>query len=508
MSSSLSQAIELHQSGRLEEAEKLYRAALSDEPKLYEARYNLGMIYGKQGRVIDAARELALAAEARPDSGEAWFMLCEFAGYAEKLELSRFAGEQAVRLLADNARAWLRYGIALSRLERDDDAISAFRQAVEIDPSLTSAWLNMGVAYKNLGRPLETLEACHAAFLSLGQEIPDETQRDVDDDAYGILDFHLALVELLLGDYRQGFARFRARFRGGTNWKRITTTKPVWRGEKLAGKTILITTEGGYGDALMMLRYLPMLKAQGARVLFRAPPALVTYLGGWNGADVVFPVGAAVPGDYDYHAAIFDLPHRFGTTIDNIPADVPYVPLPPPSDKTRLAADGRRRVGVAWAGDPSHQHDKKRSLPLTEIAKLFAVPNVAFYSLTRDAKPGEREDLARYNVIDLAPKLGDFSDSAQLVGQMDLVITCDSALAHLAGAMGKPVWTMLALAPDWRWYIDRPDDTPWYPTMRLFRQSRRNDWGDVMDRVRRELGLFLSLKGGGRHGFGKSGESA
>jgi len=486
----LGQAINAHQSGNLDEAEALYRDVLGAKPNLYEARYNLGMIYGKLGRLADAAGELALAAEARPESGDAWFMLCEFAGYAGQLELSRFAGEQAVRLTPDFARAWLRYGIALSRMDRNDEAIIAYCRALEIDPALGKAWLNLSVIYMNEARPAEAEAACRAALKCTGFDIGDEDVREVDENEYGLPHWHLALAELAQGKYHEGFAHFRARYKGSTDWKRFDDPRPLWKGEPLQCKSILVRVEQGHGDALMFCRYVPMLKQAGAsRIIFQVHPALMRLFENWPGADEILSIDAKTAPATDFHTTIFDLPHRFGTTLETIPAAMPYLPLLAPDEKMRLTGEGRK-VGVVWAGTAKHQNDKRRSLPLATVADLFNIPGWKFYSLTTDRREGDAETLAQFPVTDLAPRISDFADTARLIAQLDLVITCDTATAHLAGGMGKPVWTLLPFAADWRWLTGR-EDSPWYPTMRLFRQVRKNDWGDVVARVKEALPEFI-----------------
>jgi tetratricopeptide (TPR) repeat protein len=486
MTDFLSRAVAAHRSNNLAEAERLYRAALEEQPSRADARYNLGVIYGQQNRAVDALHELSLAVEAKPDFGEAWFMLCEFADQLDRQELNLRAAQQATQLLPNMPRAWLRYGLALSRLGRDEEAITAYRRALELDPTLIKAWVNLCFSSKAIGRLREAEDAIRKAIEIAGQTF--DTGEDVESQ-YSFMHFHLALLELLQDRYREGFAHFRARFQGGTDWKRLQTSRPLWRGEDLRDKTILITAEQGHGDMLMMARYLPLLKSKGARVIFQTHPTLVKLFTGWAGADQIISLDAPLDMPFDYHAAVFDLPHRFGTDSATIPAQVPYLPIP--EAKKILPTDGKPKIGVIWAGHPQNIRGKNRSVPLEIFAELFAETNCHFFSLTRDARPGENELLPNYPVTDLAVQIGDFADSARLMVPLDLVITCDTATAHLAGGMGKKTWVLLPFSADWRWGLGR-DDCPWYPTLRLFRQSQRDDWTSVIRQVKDELRKFCS----------------
>lgn len=486
MSDILPIAIEAHKAGNLAEAERLYGEVLAGDASRADARYNLGLVYGQLGRPFEAVREISLALQLKPDFGQGWFMLCEFADAIDQQELNRFAGERATQLMPGDARAWLRYGLALSKLDRNEEAIEAFKHSVEINPRLLKGWVNLCVASKAVGRYADAEYAIRKAFASENLKIVDETEVEADENSYNYLHWHLALLELLTGRYREGFAHFRARFKGGTDWKRLVNPKPLWRGEDLRDKTILVTAEQGLGDVLMVSRYLHWLKADGARVLFQPQPALVKLFQNWPGADEIIPYGSVVQSDYDYHAAIFDLPYRFRTTLETVPASVPYLPTPDAGVDTILPDAGGPKVGVIWAGQPGNVRDKKRSIPLQIFAEIFSNKDCQFYSLTRDKRAGEAELLRQYPVTDLAPVLQDFADTAQFMNQMDLIITCDTALAHLAGGMGKKVWTLLPLIVDWRWMLER-EESVWYPTMRLFRQSRKDDWADVIDRVKAAL---------------------
>jgi len=472
--------------GKWDEAEEAYRQAIRIAPRHFEARGNLALVHDHQEKVDEAmAGLLALVREA-PSYGEAWLNLCKVAEKAAAYDVGLEAGLHAVALMQTNEKAWFGLGVILNRLARDEEALEAYQNALRIKPDWAEVWDNLGQTFEFLGRLDEAEKAYRATIVAANQEIDGEDTRRIDEREYGGRHWHLALLELLKGDYKRGFARYRARFEDVGGLKRPAFPVPVWQGEDLAGKTILVMDEQGMGDCLMLLRYLPLLKEKGATVWLLVHPFLVRYLEGWSGADRIIPRGQQVR-DFDIYASIFDLPYGFGTTQETVPAQVPYLPVLAPDEHTALPeAEGRKKVGVVWGGAPKHKQDGKRSLPLQLFSKLFDIPSVQFFSLNRDKRDGDDALLAGSPVIDLAPRLNDFADAARFIAQMDLVITCDTATAHMAGGMGKEVWTLLPFAPDWRWMTGR-EDTPWYPTMKLFRQAQRGDWACVIDRVKGKL---------------------
>jgi lipoprotein NlpI len=472
MSDLLQQAVAAQRANNLDEAERLYHQALAEQPGRADAHFNLGMICGQQGRAVEALSEFRQAVTLKPDFAEAWFMLCEFADQAGLHDLNLLAGEQTVKLLPKAPRAWLRYGLALSRLGRDEEACDAYRRALTLDPTLVNAWVNLCFSSKSLGRVDEAEAAIRLAITSAGLTF------DTDENAeerYSYPHYHLALIDLLRGRYREGFSYFRSRFKGGTDWRRMESSRPLWRGADLKGKTILVTAEQGFGDTLMVARYVPLLKARGARVVFQVQPALARLFRAWPSADAVIAIGEPVGDAFDTHVPIFDLPYVFGTTLETVPAAVPYLPLMQPEAKTVLAGDGRPKVGVIWAGQPGNIRGKNRTLPLAVFSELFRETGCQFFNLTRDIKPGDADLLKSHGVTDL-----------------DLIITCDTATAHLAGGMGKKTWVLLPFVADWRWGLV-PDTCAWYPTARLFKQRQRDDWSDAVSAVHAGLRDALAL---------------
>lgn len=475
----------LREGGCFEEAEKAYLKTLRLAPDHFMARNNLALVYEALERRNEAIAMLEQVVKEAPDYLDGWLNLSSLTEKAGHYERALSAAEKARALAPQDARCWLGVGVAFSRMNRDAEALLAYLEAVRLNPDWTEAWDNVGQTYQNLNRLTEAQEAFRRCIASAGQTIKDEDSRLVDESEYGNRHWHLALLELLKGDLRRGFARYRARFKDVKGLARETWPRPVWQGENLTGKTILVMDEQGMGDCLMMARYVPLLKQRGAKVKLYVGAPLVPLFKEWDAIDGIFAHGERIS-DFDFYASIFDLPYVFETTLETIPSQVPYLPALPPDEKTRLDASALPRVGVVWAGAPLHKHDWKRSVPLAVFKTLFEEKSFRFYSFNRDQRDGDEAILKEHDVIDLTPLLTDFAASARLMGQMDLIVSCDTATAHLAGALGRPVWTLLPFAPDWRWLLER-EDSPWYPTMTLFRQKTSGDWADVMARVKNAL---------------------
>jgi tetratricopeptide (TPR) repeat protein len=467
-----------------------YREALRLDSAMLDAYNNLALSLVHEEKLDEALNMAMQSVTLSPTYGDGWLTICNVAEKLKDYPAALLAGKRACDLMPGNHYAWFGYGVALNRMNRDPEAVAAYQAALKFAPRRANVWDNLAQTYQSMNRLEEAENAFRKAVDADGQsieEVDEESNpREIDESEYGSRHWHLALVQLLRGDYVQGFPRYRARFKEIKELTRPDLPFALWKGEDLTGKTILVCDEQGYGDTLMLARFVPMLKARGARVVFSVHKVLEPLLRGWVGADLVVAHKTSLP-PCDYYCATFDLPHRLGITLDNLPNDVPYLPCPAPGE-TALppAAPGKKRVGVVWGGSPLHLNDGKRSVPLDVFVSLFAAQNVQFYSFNRDLKPGDAQKVPRYAIENLVPRLTDFACAAQLIGQMDLVITVDTATAHLAGGMGKDVWVLLPYAPDWRWLTGR-DDSPWYPTARLFRQAVPGDWGGVRDAVGRAL---------------------
>jgi hypothetical protein len=276
-----------------------------------------------------------------------------------------------------------------------------------------------------------------------------------------------------------------------TPWRR-DFAQPLWRGEEsLEGKTILLHAEQGFGDAIQFVRYVPFLAAKGAQVVLEAPPPLTALFSRIAGAAQVLARGEALPA-FDWHCPLMSLPLALKTRLETIPAAVPYLSASEErvaSWKQRLPEAGARRIGVAWAGNRNFKGDQTRSIGLARFSPLLSVNGIEFLSLQKDLRDGDREILRdNSHVRHVGDAMEDFSDTAAILSSVDLVISSDTSVAHLAGALGKPVWVLLQYVPDWRWLLER-GDSPWYPTARLFRQPKIDDWESVIRQVKDRLSL-------------------
>jgi hypothetical protein len=384
--------------------------------------------------------------------------------------------QRLVALDPGNAAACNNLGMALERLRHPDAAEAAYRQSLAHQPDAAGTHSNLGVLLTDLRREAEA-EACFRQALALQ---PDFARAQM----------NLGQLLLAHGRFAEGWPLHEGRLaeHAGT----ASGPDPIaaaglrhWQGESLLGKSIVVLPEQGLGDEIQFCRYLPWLKARGAaRVTLVCRPSQTALMQTLAGPDAVISQADALPrlAGHDYWTVLLSLPLRAGTTPDTIPADVPYL-HPDPARLARLApllAGDGLKVGLVWRGNPLHSNDAERSLPgLDALAPLWTIPGVRFFSLQKDAgtlPPG-------LPLTDLAPAIGDFADSAALIRQLDLLISIDSAPAHLAGALGVPCWLLLpAWKADWRWQHERYD-SPWYPGMRLFRQTQRGDWSGTVSRM-------------------------
>ncbi|HEY4744740.1 MAG TPA: tetratricopeptide repeat-containing glycosyltransferase family protein, partial [Desulfuromonadaceae bacterium] len=369
-------------------------------------------------------------------------------------------------------------GVVLQLQERLAEAIEQYRAAIALDPCFVKAHYNLATALWRSGSCREAIAFTRRTLIL--------------DPSHGEAHWLLGMLLLLTGDFRQGWEEYDWR------WKveRFNTRKqdfglPQWDGSPLAGRTLLVSMEQGRGDMIQFIRYAPLVAAAGGRVVVCAVRELVPLLAAMDGVSQAVDREGPLPA-FDVHIPVLDLPRVFGTTVETIPSQVPYL-RPDPVKVARwrglLPAHGQLRIGLVWAGQ--EKPDPFRSIPLRAHIPLLSHPQVEVYSLQIGRGVEEMAGLpAECTIIDRTDRIADFADTAALIANLDLVISIDTAVAHLAGALGKPVWTLLPFVPDWRWLLER-DDCPWYPTMRLFRQTSPGDWGGVVDRVMDELGRLL-----------------
>ncbi len=460
--------------GRLSEAETLFRQVLGVSGDDMRVLHFLGYIARQKGDLAAATESYAAATVLDPHNAQLHNNLGEVQHAQGQHEAAIESYRRAAALSPGSAEIHYNLGSLLHALHREDEAVASLGRALAVRPDLIEARGDIAAALCSLNRYPEAL-AQYRAVLALQPDNADARYLE-------------ALALLALGDFEQGWDKHESRWRSALGVdRRRAFPKPYWLGEAdIAGATILLHAEQGLGDTLQFVRYAPLVAARGARVLLEVQPGLAPLLAGMPGVAGAFTRGQALP-PFDQHCSLMSLPRAFRTTLDSVPAAVPY--LAPPAERVaswrdRLGAPRGLRIGIAWSGTTSPWN---RPIPLSLLAPLAARPDCELHVLQTEIWLADRATLDTLPQIrDHSATIADFADTAALVSLMDLVISIDTAAAHLAGALGKPTWVLLPLGPDYRWMIERPD-TPWYPTMRLFRQPAFNDWQSVVDAVMQRL---------------------
>ncbi len=464
----------LKQQGHLEAAVAAFQRALALQPDHALTHNNLGDTLRQLKRFDEAVTHLQQAVALDPTAPEAYRNLGLALSCQDQLEAATVAYQQALTLNPDYALVLDSLGSILRQRGKLVEAMNHLQRAIALKPDLPEPHYDLGLVCYEQGN----FAAAAELFQRSLQLRPD----------FAPAQFSYSVLQLLRGQFSQGWPGYEARWESND----ITLPnfpQPRWQGEDLTGKTILLYAEQGFGDTIQFVRYAPLLAARGATVLVGCPPPLQRLLETVPGVDRVIADGAPRPA-FDYHIPLLSLPLLCQTTLETIPATVPYVGARP----TAPAPPRRPTIGLVWAGNPKHGQDRERSAHLTDFLPLWQVTTGQFVSLQK----GKADELQQFQsafshltLQDLAPQLQDFADTAAAIAPLDLVITVDTAVAHLAGALGKPVWILLATVPDWRWLLER-EDSPWYPTARLFRQRQRGDWAEVMARVVEALATWLT----------------
>lgn len=538
--------------GRLEESRKACDEALAIDPAQVSARVNLAIIHMRQDRLDASEEQLRTTLNQDPRRMDAALLLAECLLTKRDLKGARQALQASVRpgaldghysaLQSQFGELWAICSSALFEQAKWEEAEEACFRALELDPINLTARSNLGSIQMTRG-DLESaeqtfrlllaeqphheqlqlllitcltrrgaLDLVHLEIIKAIQLHPNslevhksivgtwynqgrwtEYQAEIErfrkvDPASAHPDWEQSLMELLLGDFSQGWEHYEARhgLPAESKAQRIFGP-PAWRGGAFEGKSLLLWAEQGFGDTLMFVRYLPLVKALGGTVILEAQPALRSVVATCPGADAVIPRGAPLP-HFDLQASLMSLPRLFRTDLSSIPAQIPYLDVPAEVPnrqailETLARAQGRTRIGLVWAGRPGYGRDFERSLPADLLAPLGDLPGVAWFSL----QVGREEVPSLPDLVTLAPGLKDFSDTAYALSGMDLLISVDTAVAHLAGALGIPTFLLLPFQPDFRWLMER-EDSPWYPSFRLYRQPAYGDWESVVQRVLADL---------------------
>jgi Flp pilus assembly protein TadD len=475
------QGCELHRRGQFQAAECTYREAIRLRPGHAETWSNLGLALTAQRRLADAEACQQHALRLAPDHAEAHNNL----GLAQ-YEQGRVAEAEnsfrgALRLRPGFGNAMMNLGTALQSLNRLAEAEACYHQSLALGADPAKVLNNLGVILQEQGRPDAALAACRDALALT----PDSSDART----------NLALGLLLRGEYEAGWRAYEARWQVASMAAAARSfAQPQWTGaDDLAGRTILLHAEQGFGDTLQFCRYAPLLAQAGARVLLEAPAALCRVLSTLYGVTEVIPAGQALP-PFDLHCPLMSLPLGFGTTLETIPAAIPYLHADPDLTaawRAALAPLPGRRIGLVWGGssrlDQPHAAaiDRRRSVPLAVLEPLGRVPGCSFVSLQL-GPPAAQSPPTGLVLHDPTAQLVDFAETAALLMALDLVISVDTAVAHLAAALGRPVWLLNRFDTCWRWLLGR-DDSPWYPTLRQFRQPEAGDWATPVARMAEAL---------------------
>jgi tetratricopeptide (TPR) repeat protein len=536
----IQEAVALHLSGQLTEAVEQMRKLLTFYPKNAQLLTHLGTIYLQQGQTemgisalgksiqIDPCQPMALFNRAngltllgkweealnsynktvalQPNHAEALNSLGNLLIQLNRNQEALASYDRVISLKPDLAGAYHNRGLALQRLRRFEEALASYDKVIVLEPNRAEALNNRGNVLRKLNRLEEALVSYDKAIAIKSDYAEAHNNRGTVlqelkrlDEAIGAHEraialkadyreayFNLALLKLLKGNYLEGWKLYQWR----ENQRKFT--QPLWTGaEPLEGKTILVYTEHGYGDVIQFCRYAKLIEKQGAKVIFEVPVSLEGMVSSL-GSLTVIGVGQPLPA-FDFYCAMMSLPLIFQTTVETIPAEIPYLF----SDKDKKAEWNKKlgpktlpRVGVVWSGNPEHTNDHNRSIPLETLKPLLELP-FEFHSLQKDYKGKDGGFLLNSPQLkNHQIELTDFSETAALMDEMDLIITVDTSAAHLAGALGKPVWVLLPFVPDYRWLLER-NDSPWYSTATLFRQSKTGDWKTTVAEVIKKLSSEL-----------------
>lgn len=480
-----------------DDAVDAYRRCLAINPAHALARNNLGLLLAAAGKYAEGKTEIETGLSHNPDHVQLLLGLSDIAFENNDLPTAFAAATRVTEVklgikdgdifshmnaggsfdTSDDMTRNCLLGLGVSQLLQGQkkEASAILRYLLSFEPDQSEVYASIG----SIALADNNLDAAEEAY----------TQAFCLDPSNTVAPWNRAMALLTKGDFKHGFQCYRWRWNALEKFKRMALHAPMWNGSDPKGKTILVHEEQGFGDSLQMLRFLPLLRDKGARVYVYARPVLHALIDGWDGADKVLPWNVedkSVPPDVDYVCGAMDLPGNLGISLGTIPSRVPYLPNPKKDDAAFALPETGFKVGLVWAGNPLHKRDHERSIPLDMLAPIIAMKGVRFYSMQYKPKDADKALMEKWGIIDLAPRIKNLADSAAQLAKLDLLITVDSAPAHLAGALGVPVWTLVTLNPDWRWLLGT-DTSPWYPSLRLFRQASQNDWQAVISNVHNAL---------------------
>ena len=470
----------LHKLERFEEAMASYDRAVALNPQFAEAYANRGNTLLSLGRYGDALSSFDRALALRPDLVEALTNRGNALNSLKRFDEALASYDRAIAIQPTHAGAHYNRGTTLHEMNRYHEALASYDRAIALQADYPEAHSNRGATLWELKRHDEAL-ASYDRAIALQPKFPEAH-------------WNAASLRLLTGDFDRGWKEYEWRWQHKTMaLARRDFAQQLWRGEPIEGKTILLHSEQGLGDAIQFCRYVPLVAARGAKVVLEVDKRLQELMTGLAGTAQVLSAGDVLP-EFDLHCPLLSLPRAFQTRVETIPSITPDLRAPAQKLmkwKSRLEAIRGTRVGLIWSGNPAHHRDLVRSIDLNALLPLLDT-EATFVSLQKDIRAADAITLARRNdIVHIADELVDFSDTAAVMAQLDLIISVDTSTVHLAGALGCPVWILLPYLPDWRWLLDR-DTSPWYPTARLFRQDEMRRWGSVIPRVRAALLEFIA----------------
>lgn len=458
-----------------------FQHALRLRPRHWEAANQCGVLLHQLGRIEESLSYINICDQLRPNHlptlQQRAALLLGLKRFEDALVICRVAYE----LDSDDANICNNLGIALRFLKEDEESLEWFDRASELQPNFGNALHNKAVALTKIHK----FEEAFAIYDRLKESDPNDA----------VADLGVAHLHLLMGDFEAGWTGREVRWKSsalGGDYAKLQ--RPMWLGnERLEGKTILIAADEGLGDTIQFVRYVPMVARLGAQIILVVQDALHSLLLHFPGIAQCVPLSASshLPA-FDFHCPIMSLPLALKTRLESIPSAISYLPSPPRTRvrawKERLGPHHKFRVGLVWSGNPEHLDDHNRSIPLRTLSSVLDV-SATFVSLQKDLGSDDRKAMQELpGLLDFSDGFTDFVETAALIKCLDLVVAVDTSVAHLAASLGRPTWVLLPYTPDYRWLLDR-DDSPWYPTMRLFRQTSSRDWREVLDQVRSELRL-------------------
>jgi len=462
------------------------KKALSLQPDYAQAYNTMGYAFQKQTQLDKAMDAYKQAIHLRPDFAEAYNHLGIVLNEQGCSERAIEYYTQAIRLDPQYAEAYNNLGVSCKAMEQFDEAIENYRHALRLDPDFEDAYCNLANILRDLGQCREAIDNYKRAI-----------QLDLSSNkAY----WNLTLATLLSGDFLEGWKNYRQH--RNTLMDKITglpdSGKPRWVGSSFSGKRLFIYYEQGLGDIIQLARYLPLVKSRGGTVILETLEPLLELLHSFDCIDDIIEYSTNDKSfvEFDLYTSLVDMPNIFGTMVDTVPDDVPYFYAEPQKAQywhEQLAGDDFK-VGIVWAGSPTHGFDQYRSCKLADFAPLANIRGVQLYGLQKGVAAAQMDEAPwAMQIVNISKHFQNLADTAAAIENLDLVISVDTSVLHLAGAMGKPTWALIPFAPEWRWMMDR-NDSPWYPTMKLFRQETWGDWHGVFARVAQHLQAWVDNK--------------